>query len=78
MSRQAHNRGLASVSPFDDPDVTARLNAWAAALEKAVGTLNSTLEEVREYQARHQRGGENDGPAGLAPSPGERAPDERC
>lgn len=40
------------VNPFADRDVTDQLNAWTAALEMAVATLNQTLTEFKDFQQK--------------------------
>lgn len=47
------------VNPFAERGVTEQLNAWTAALEMAVSTLNRTLTEFKEFQ---EKGGADVGP----------------
>jgi hypothetical protein len=41
---------LDKVNPFRDRNVSEQLDAWSAAVEMAVATLNKTLAEFKEFQ----------------------------
>jgi hypothetical protein len=53
------DKALDRINPFGDRGVTEQLDAWAAALEMAVSTLNRTLAEFKEFQ---KKGGPDVGP----------------
>lgn len=42
------------VNPFAERGVTEQLDAWTAALEMAVSTLNNTLAEFKLFQEKGQ------------------------
>lgn len=45
-------RHVAHGDPFNELDVTARLNEWASHLDEAIQKLERTLAEVRAYERK--------------------------